>query len=243
MGEFIDEHRAGKPVGRSAALAHKPLDSRRELAAQILPALRGAVSSNRRVIAHYTDTDDALTFAGSRWAKELSRLGTSCPDHFLRTRICPFFVDWDPAAGDVDALKAAIRAQVVRLPRRLHAATTTRTPRRIRRSCATRTRRSSSFRARPVRVRQEQEGSAHHDRVLPERHQRDGRRHGAREPAHDERSDPLPQARRRNRPLSSSSSTTTSRCRARRRSASSTGRSRKPSCSGCPPRRSSAARS
>ena len=70
------------------------------------------MSSNRRVIAHFTDTDEALTFAGSRWASALSRLGTSCPDHFLRTRICPFFVDWDPAAGTVETLKAAIRMQV-----------------------------------------------------------------------------------------------------------------------------------
>ena len=110
MGEFIDEHRAGKAV--FGGLAHEPLDARRDIAARILPALRGTVSSNRRVIAHFTDTDEALTFAGSRWASALGRLGTSCPDHFLRTRICPFFVDWDPAAGTVDSLKAAIRMQV-----------------------------------------------------------------------------------------------------------------------------------
>ena len=110
MGEFIDEHR-GKMEAFGGRM-HKPLDRRREIAAQILPALRGTVSSNRRVIAHFTDSDEALTFAGSRWAGALSRLGTSCPDHFLRTRICPFFVDWEPSAGDVGALKAAIRTQV-----------------------------------------------------------------------------------------------------------------------------------
>ena len=117
MGAFIDEHRAGPAAaGRGAPVfggpAHKPLDAREEVAAQILPALRGTVSSNRRVIAHFTDTDAALTFAGSRWAGALSRLGTSCPDHFLRTRICPFFIDWDPATGTVATLKAAIRMQV-----------------------------------------------------------------------------------------------------------------------------------
>jgi rhamnose utilization protein RhaD (predicted bifunctional aldolase and dehydrogenase)/NAD(P)-dependent dehydrogenase (short-subunit alcohol dehydrogenase family) len=111
MGEFIDEHRSGNPAV-FGGLAHKPLDDRREMAAQILPALRGTVSTNRRVIAHFTDASEALTFAGSRWAGALSRLGTSCPDHFLRTRICPFFVDWDPAVGTVDTLKAAIRTQV-----------------------------------------------------------------------------------------------------------------------------------
>ena len=111
MGEFIDEHRA-RNVEAFGGRMHKPLDRRREIAAQILPALRGTVSSNRRVIAHFTDSDEALAFAGSRWAGALSRLGTSCPDHFLRTRICPFFVDWEPSAGDIEALKAAVRTQV-----------------------------------------------------------------------------------------------------------------------------------
>src|SRR5436190_7505634 len=110
MGAFIDEHRAGTHV--FGGLAHKPLEGRHDIAARILPALRGTVSSNRRVIAHFTDTDEALTFAGSEWGRALSRLGTSCPDHFLRTRICPFFVEWDPSTGSVDTLKAGIRAQV-----------------------------------------------------------------------------------------------------------------------------------
>ena len=111
MGAFIDEHRAGRKAV-FGGLAHRPLDSRRDVAAKILPALRGTVSSNRRVIAHFTDTDEALAFAGSQWAAALSRLGTSCPDHFLRTRICPYFVEWDPSSGTADTLKAAIRAQV-----------------------------------------------------------------------------------------------------------------------------------
>src|SRR5579885_1338329 len=88
MGEFIEEHKKAPMFG---GLAHEPLEDRSEIAAKILPALRGAMSSNRRVIAHYTDDPDALTFAGSRWSPELAALGTSCPDHFLRTRICPMF--------------------------------------------------------------------------------------------------------------------------------------------------------
>ena len=117
MGEFIAAHRAGTAaIARGAApfggVAHKALENRRDVAARILPALRGTVSSNRRVIAHFTDGEEVLAFAGSRWANALSRLGTSCPDHFLRTRICPFFVDWDPSAGNAETLKAAIRMQV-----------------------------------------------------------------------------------------------------------------------------------
>ena len=55
---------------------------------------------------HVADEEDALTYAGSRWAKELSALGTSCPDHFLRTRVCPMFLSWDPAKIVVSALRA-----------------------------------------------------------------------------------------------------------------------------------------
>jgi len=69
------------------------------------------MSSNRRVIAHYTDDPDALTFAGSKWSKQLGALGTSCPDHFLRTRICPLFIDWDPPAEDLSVLKSRIKEQ------------------------------------------------------------------------------------------------------------------------------------
>ena len=68
---------------------------------------------NRRVIAHYADHEDALVFAGSKWSRELSNLGTSCPDHFLRTRVCPMFLSWHPAKQDLAALKAGIQTQVV----------------------------------------------------------------------------------------------------------------------------------
>jgi rhamnulose-1-phosphate aldolase/alcohol dehydrogenase len=111
MGEFILRHQQKKGL-LFGGVAHPAVENRRSVAIQILPALRGAVSSNRRVIAHYTDDQDALTFAGSRWAKELSSLGTSCPDHFLRTRVCPWFIDWDPAAEDVELLKSRIHAEI-----------------------------------------------------------------------------------------------------------------------------------
>ncbi len=110
MGEFITVHQARKGDA-FGGLEHAPLPNRKEIAAQILPALRGALSSNRRVIAHYCGDEDTLTFACSKWSKELAALGTSCPDHFLRTRICPLFLDWNPRTGDLEALKASIREQ------------------------------------------------------------------------------------------------------------------------------------
>jgi len=111
MGEFIQRHQAKKGV-LFGGVEHHALEDRKSIAIQILPALRGAVSSNRRVIAHYTDDDDALNFAGSKCARELSSLGTSCPDHFLRTRVCPWFLQWDPAKEDLSILKARIQKEV-----------------------------------------------------------------------------------------------------------------------------------
>lgn len=111
MGEFIAKHQARK-ASMFGGVVHPPHLDRKEIAVQILPALRGAVSSNRRVIAHYCDHEDALTFAGSLWARELSSLGTSCPDHFLRTRVCPIFLPWNPAQQDAKALKERIASTV-----------------------------------------------------------------------------------------------------------------------------------
>ncbi len=115
MGEFIDAHakRAGRPLFGGAAITSAPADRVAAVAA-ILPHLRGVVSSNRRVIAHVDGSEDALTFANSTWAEDLCRMGTSCPDHFLRTRISPMFVPWNPATDDLAALEARIDERAVR---------------------------------------------------------------------------------------------------------------------------------
>jgi rhamnose utilization protein RhaD (predicted bifunctional aldolase and dehydrogenase)/NAD(P)-dependent dehydrogenase (short-subunit alcohol dehydrogenase family) len=107
MGRFIMEHQR-RGSASFGGIKHQPLPDRSSIAASILPSLRGIVSSNKRGIAHYSDHEDALAFAGSAWAQELGYLGTSCPDHFLRTRICPMFVDWKPAEEGLDVLKALI---------------------------------------------------------------------------------------------------------------------------------------
>jgi rhamnose utilization protein RhaD (predicted bifunctional aldolase and dehydrogenase)/NAD(P)-dependent dehydrogenase (short-subunit alcohol dehydrogenase family) len=112
MGEFLEEHgrAANRPLFGGAAVTAAV--DRESTAAAILPMLRGAVSSNRRVVAHVDSSDDAVTFANSRWAAELCQLGTSCPDHFLRTRICPMFVPWNPEHEDVTTLLRRIGEQL-----------------------------------------------------------------------------------------------------------------------------------
>src|SRR5882724_6451105 len=112
MGEFIQSHQEKKGA-LFGGLNHSPREDRQQVAAAILPALRGAVSSNRRVVAHFTDDPDALTFSGSEWCAQLSALGTSCPDHFLRTRVCPMVIPWNPAKEDATVLKSRIQDSVV----------------------------------------------------------------------------------------------------------------------------------
>jgi len=111
MGLFIRNHEAkkGSPFG---GVEYNPIQGRGNIAIELLPTLRGALSLGRRVIAHYADNEDAVTFAGSKWAKELSSLGTSCPDHFLRTRVCPLYLPWDPTKDDLSLLKTRIQTAV-----------------------------------------------------------------------------------------------------------------------------------
>ena len=114
MGEFVQEHRArgGKPLfGGEVVRAAADRDA---LATSLLPYLRGAVSSNRRVVAHYESREDALTFANSGWAEDLCDMGTSCPDHFLRTRISPLFVPWDPEKDKLTDLEGRIAERLAR---------------------------------------------------------------------------------------------------------------------------------
>ena len=112
MGQFVQRHQERKGL-LFGGLHHHALKNRRDIAAQILPALRGTVSSRRRMIAHYNDHEDALAFAGSKSSQDLAGLGTSCPDHFLRTKICPMFVNWNPADESVSTLKSRIAEQAV----------------------------------------------------------------------------------------------------------------------------------
>jgi rhamnose utilization protein RhaD (predicted bifunctional aldolase and dehydrogenase)/NAD(P)-dependent dehydrogenase (short-subunit alcohol dehydrogenase family) len=103
MGQFVDSHIArqrGHIFGGTAVEGRSTSD----IAATLLPHLRGVVSSHRPVIAHWDQSDDAVAFAGAAWAEGLCRMGTSCPDHFLRTRISPMFVPWDPARHSVEDL-------------------------------------------------------------------------------------------------------------------------------------------
>ena len=93
----------------------KPLDdaTREAIQTEILPFIRGQISENRRFVGTVQDDAKMLRFVNSIDGPRLAELGTSCPDHFLRTKIKPLFVEWDPETGDIVGLKSAITGGLV----------------------------------------------------------------------------------------------------------------------------------
>src|SRR3954452_16045994 len=87
----------GRPAPFGPAI-HDTLDVRRERAAALFPILRGLASTDRPQVGHFTDSDVVLDFVNSERMPELAALGTSCPDHFLRTKVKPLVVDTAPDA-------------------------------------------------------------------------------------------------------------------------------------------------
>ena len=85
-------------------------EQRREILVAVLPWLRGQVSQQKRFIGTVQDDEKILRFVNSKDAPRLAELGTSCPDHFLRTKIKPLYVDWNPQAEDAAALKSKLAA-------------------------------------------------------------------------------------------------------------------------------------
>lgn len=81
---------------------------RQEVLAKILPWLRGQVSQEKRFIGTVQDDEKILRFVNSKDAPRLAELGTSCPDHFLRTKIKPLYIDWNPQTDDVSLLKSKL---------------------------------------------------------------------------------------------------------------------------------------
>ena len=101
---FIEKHDKGKKTFGGQKIVPLKADKQQDILVQILPKLRGMVSKERRFIATVQATPEILEFTNSKDAKRLAALGTSCPDHFLRTKIKPLYVDWNPHKETVDKL-------------------------------------------------------------------------------------------------------------------------------------------
>ncbi|MCJ8237942.1 bifunctional rhamnulose-1-phosphate aldolase/short-chain dehydrogenase [Peteryoungia algae] len=94
----------GKTIFGGAVSKALPAEERRAIAARLMPEIRGRIGTGERKLGHFDDQDAVLEFVNSKSLQPLGALGTSCPDHFLRTKIRPLIVDFDPAKPDVDAV-------------------------------------------------------------------------------------------------------------------------------------------
>ena len=105
---YISKKGIKKPFGEKVA-KFAPLKpaARRERAAEIAAFIRGLASTDKPQVGHFDDSDAVLEFMGSAKLKKLGALGTSCPDHFLRTKVRPMILDL-PGDADVEKVKARL---------------------------------------------------------------------------------------------------------------------------------------
>ncbi|MEE4454808.1 bifunctional rhamnulose-1-phosphate aldolase/short-chain dehydrogenase [Novosphingobium resinovorum] len=99
---YLNAGLAGKPAFGGAV--YETAGDRAAIAADLMPRLRGLMTGARRKVGHYSDDAEALEFVNSADFQRLADLGTSCPDHFLRTKIAPLTLD--PAKLQDDAYLA-----------------------------------------------------------------------------------------------------------------------------------------
>jgi len=107
LGQFIERHGSAAGHRHFGGGQVKSREDRAAIALGVMPYLRGVVSRKQRWIGSYSDLPQVLEFVNSAQAEKLAHLGTSCPDHFIRTKIRPMFIKWNPA-GDPAELKELI---------------------------------------------------------------------------------------------------------------------------------------
>ncbi len=102
---LVRRRRSAPAVGRAAITAAPP-KARRAIAAAVMPALRGLVSEGGSKVGHFDDQAEVLDFVGGKELSRLAAAGSCCPDHFLRTKIWPMVLPFDPALGTPESLIA-----------------------------------------------------------------------------------------------------------------------------------------
>lgn len=106
-----------KNSASKAAFGGKRYDSlnenkRKQVAASLMPLIRGKTSASQRQIGHFNQSSEVLEFVNSHDLTRLAKLGTSCPDHFLRTKIRPFVVEYNPEEDNLNEVIAGLDASL-----------------------------------------------------------------------------------------------------------------------------------
>lgn len=108
--QYIEDHDKGANTFGGQKYSALDEGERRAVLFEVMPWLRGQVSQYKRFIATKQTDEKIQRFVNSNDAARLAELGTSCPDHFLRTKIKPLYVDWNPQTEDVATLKEKLEA-------------------------------------------------------------------------------------------------------------------------------------
>jgi rhamnose utilization protein RhaD (predicted bifunctional aldolase and dehydrogenase)/NAD(P)-dependent dehydrogenase (short-subunit alcohol dehydrogenase family) len=113
LGQFVLDRVEKRGSSVFGGTKRGALENRRDVALDIFPFLRGRLSAKQRVIGNFSDSPEVLRFVNSADAEQLAHLGTSCPDHFIRTKIRPLFVAWEPS-NDISGLKKRFDSAIER---------------------------------------------------------------------------------------------------------------------------------
>jgi rhamnulose-1-phosphate aldolase/alcohol dehydrogenase len=109
---FLGQHNAGNAGLGGPKFAALPPARRLAIAAAVMPRIRGLISTEHPKVGHFDDSPAVLDFVGSHAFERLAALGTSCPDHFLRTKIRPLVIAFNPAEDDEKAIVARLPAAI-----------------------------------------------------------------------------------------------------------------------------------
>ncbi|WP_066965889.1 bifunctional rhamnulose-1-phosphate aldolase/short-chain dehydrogenase [Microbulbifer sp. Q7] len=99
--DWLAKNNTAAAFGGEKIAQNLSAEERRDVAARLMPLVRGMISRDERKIGHFSDSPEVLQFVNSEQLAPLAALGTSCPDHFLRTKIRPLVIDFDPQASDL----------------------------------------------------------------------------------------------------------------------------------------------
>lgn len=106
--DWFERKSDGKAIFGGEVVKALDAPARRAIAAKLMPRIRGLISEKSHKLGHFDDQPAVLEFVNSKDLRPLAALGTSCPDHFLRTKIRPLVIEFDPAKPDVDAVVARL---------------------------------------------------------------------------------------------------------------------------------------
>ncbi len=109
--DYLRDKKAGKRVFGNLTVPALDKAERENIMADVLPIIRGAVSSWKSAILSYDDSDAVLEMVGSADSGRISQGGAACPDHLVHVKRQPLFIDWQPSEG-VDALKSKLKTGI-----------------------------------------------------------------------------------------------------------------------------------